>query len=763
MQEEKGECPENAISRGINVGVEGWIRDGRHGRWGRSLLVFVLAGAILSGAAIAQTAPPPPLTQLADLQKLARRDVTEPQEVRVQGVVSVLEEGWGRPLKAGEVPKYFYLDDGLGAIWAVIRFPSEDSIYSGSKEELQALRQGQAVEVEGVLSPGFFAPRLRVRRIKVLGESSLPTPIHPGPGDLRNGALRARRIQVRGVVQEMTPGTNGSLWAAKVETESGPAWVWVPKASGLGPDQLLDAEVRVTGAAVVLANWRREFLSMRIMPSTEADFVREKMPPKDPFSAEKLPLNHLDTYVPEGRPRHRRRVEGVVTYLSPEFLVLQDAGCAVRVGLNSEIPAGVEVGARVEASGFITVQRQQADLAGAVVRPIGVSVRVEPVSVTFEDVLADFTRLTFGQILRQPSGYEGLLVRIEGRVLSQQIRSDGVQALELDCGQWVTTAFLRGPRASIPIDARIQATGVAELRWVIEPRFPRPTRLDLLVRSPGDLSVLEQPSWWTLARVRTAVWVLLGSALAVLAWGFALRRRVRQKTKELAEAVRERRDAAIEFSAAFRERSRLAANLHDTVLQAVTGLSLQIKAGEMRAHQAGDSEMQRTLGVAWKMAQSCQEDLRNSVWALNALPMREATLSEALEKLGQQTLLSHGIPVEVIQGESLPSVADFVAGNLLLLVQEAIHNAVKHARPTRIRVRVEAGDSGRILSIRVEDDGSGFDYEGGAGSRPGHFGISGMQGRAQRLKGKISIQSRLGAGTTVLIEVPLHEYDGALV
>jgi signal transduction histidine kinase len=227
--------------------------------------------------------------------------------------------------------------------------------------------------------------------------------------------------------------------------------------------------------------------------------------------------------------------------------------------------------------------------------------------------------------------------------------------------------------------------------------------------------------------------------------------------------VRERRDAAIEFGAAFRERSRLAANLHDTVLQAVTGLSLQIKAGEMRAHQAGDSEMQRTLGVAWKMAQSCQEDLRNSVWALNALPMREATLSEALEKLGQQTLLSHGIPVEVILGESLPSVADFVAGNLLLLVQEAIHNAVKHARPTRIRVLVEAGDSDRILSIRVEDDGSGFDYEGGAGSRPGHFGISGMQGRAQRLKGKISIQSRVGAGTTVLIEVPLHEYDGALV
>jgi signal transduction histidine kinase len=703
------------------------------------------------------------VTPLAEIQKLTRRDVLETPEVCVRGVISVLEEGWAKPIGTSDVPKYFYLDDGAGAIWVVIQSRSEGSIFLGSDAELQNLRQGQEVEIEGVLSPGSFAPRLRPKRIRLLGEVPLPDPIQPRPGELNNGALRARRIQVAGVVQQVTEDSAKKVWAVKVETDSGLVWVWVPWSSGLGPEELLDAEVRVTGAAVVLSNWRGEFLGMRVMPSQASDFVCVNRPSKDPFSAEKLPLDQLDVYVPGGRPRHRRRVEGTVTYLCPEFLILQDAGCAVRVGLNAEVMSGLEIGSRVEASGFITVQRQQADLAGAVVRRLGVSPPVEPVPVRFEEILADFNRLVAGQPRKQPAGYEGLLVQLEGRVVSQQIRPDGIQALELDCGQSFTTAFLQRAHDSIPLETRIRATGVAELRWVSEPRFPRPVRLDLLVGSASDLEIKERPSWWTLGRVRTAVWVLLASAVAGLGWAVTLRRRIRQKTKELAQAVRDRRDAAIEFGAAFRERSRLAANLHDTILQAVTGLSLQIKAGQMRARQAGDVEMEGALGLAWKMAQSCQDDLRNSVWALNALPMREATLSQAFEKLGSQTKLSYGVPVEVIQDPELPGVADFVAGNLLLLVQEAIHNAVKHAAPKQIRVRVQSVDGGRKLRIGVEDDGMGFDVENGAGERPGHFGISGMRTRAQRLKGNLTIESRVGAGTRVLIEVPVHEYDRELV
>ena len=96
----------------------------------------------------------------------------------------------------------------------------------------------------------------------------------------------------------------------------------------------------------------------------------------------------------------------------------------------------------------------------------------------------------------------------------------------------------------------------------------------------------------------------------------------RQGHGKLAQEIRGRRDAAIEFEAALQERSRLAANLHDTVLQTVTGLGLQIRACGLKAEQLDTPSLVEPLNMAWKIAQRSQEDLRNAVWALNALPVK---------------------------------------------------------------------------------------------------------------------------------------------
>lgn len=561
------------------------------------------------------------------------------------------------------------------------------------------------------------------------------------------------------MVQEVSQAVTRSQWVISVETGRGKFHVWLPKEDLYEPTRLLDAEVQITGAAVVLPNWRGELINLRLMPGRKGDVVILAPPPVDPFSAEKLPLDQLGGYTPGGRPNRRRRIEGTVTYASDSFLVLQDGACGVRVNLNAALRTDVQVGDRVEAAGFIDFGRNLADLSGAVVRKLGAGTPPTPVPVTMAGITREFKSLQMGYVPALRAGYDGMLVEATGRLLSRQSRGDGVQTLELDCGDLISMATLEGAPLQAPVGSQLRLTGVAALQYRHTTQASEPVRLDLLLRDAADVSVLFTPPWWTPERSRAALLGVLAMALAASAWAVALRRTVKKRTRQLAEEIRGRRDAAIEFEAALKERSRLAANLHDTVLQTVTGLGLQIKASEIKAAELEESALASALGLAWRMAHRCQEDLRDSVWALNALPLKERDITEAIRKLALQTTRGHRVPVHVDAGENLPVLADFVAGNLLLIVQEAIHNAIKHGVPDTIRVSLASVDSGARLAVTIHDNGSGFRPGSAPGTDTGHFGLEGMRGRAERLEGKLEIESAPGRGATLRVEVPVHSFD----
>ena len=107
------------------------------------------------------------------------------------------------------------------------------------------------------------------------------------------------------------------------------------------------------------------------------------------------------------------------------------------------------------------------------------------------------------------------------------------------------------------------------------------------------------------------------------------------------------------------------------------------------------------------------------------------------------TFHASGTPVE------LPS---FVAGNLLLVVQEAIHNALRHAAPTQVDVEATFAADGS-LTVTVQDDGAGFLPGTEAGPAQGHFGLQGMRERLERLGGTLEIESAPEAGTTITAQV----------
>ena len=199
-----------------------------------------------------------------------------------------------------------------------------------------------------------------------------------------------------------------------------------------------------------------------------------------------------------------------------------------------------------------------------------------------------------------------------------------------------------------------------------------------------------------------------------------------------------------------------------------------------------DSATQRYLKTASRMVQGGQEDLRNVVSALHCLPLADQSFGESVERVVQrlqrtgtlnrnesesrngEDLSRLGskpddqVSIAVHCAKDLPKLADFIAGNLLLLIQEATRNAIKHSDANSIWITVKATDSGSRILITVEDDGHGFDNKTRPQPSDGHFGIETMKGRAERIGGSLTVDSELGKGTTITATAPLKPFDEAI-
>lgn len=152
-------------------------------------------------------------------------------------------------------------------------------------------------------------------------------------------------------------------------------------------------------------------------------------------------------------------------------------------------------------------------------------------------------------------------------------------------------------------------------------------------------------------------------------------------------------------------------------------------------------------------------ELRESVWALRSFPLKGQTFPEAIESLATHLGAGHPTRIAVrIEGDSL-AVSDFVAGNLLLVIQEAIHNALQHGQPSSIEIAVAFDAASDVIDVTVRDDGSGFVPGTEAGPLQGHFGLQGMRERIEKLGGSIEIESDRDRGTTIRARVGNRPYD----
>jgi signal transduction histidine kinase len=209
-----------------------------------------------------------------------------------------------------------------------------------------------------------------------------------------------------------------------------------------------------------------------------------------------------------------------------------------------------------------------------------------------------------------------------------------------------------------------------------------------------------------------------------------------------------------QFAATLAERTRLSREIHDTMLQSLVGVALQVQA-VARSCGPHASEQQSRLVALRRQVEAYIRDARQAILDLRSPMLERGGLAGALVEIGRRTA---DPPTRVeVSADEIGHLSPAIEGELLRIGQEAITNAARHAGATRIHVVLQQ-ESGQ-LRLRVTDNGRGFDVQEMLSSGAGHYGLAGMQERAGRMRGHLTITSS-EAGTVVEALVP-HAGPGA--
>jgi ligand-binding sensor domain-containing protein/signal transduction histidine kinase len=207
------------------------------------------------------------------------------------------------------------------------------------------------------------------------------------------------------------------------------------------------------------------------------------------------------------------------------------------------------------------------------------------------------------------------------------------------------------------------------------------------------------------------------------------------------------------FGAVLEERTRIARELHDTLAQGLAVVGIQLEALAVHLPSAG-GEARHHLEHARRQIRASLVDARQSLWDLRSGRFEAWDLREALDALAQEVTATGVVGAHVHCEASPRGLLPGVKRHLLRIAQEAVSNALKHARAKRVEITLERG-AGHVR-LSVADDGAGFDPEAASAAR---FGLAGMRERARLMKATLKIERRAEGGTEVSVCLPLSK-DG---
>jgi signal transduction histidine kinase len=674
-------------------------------------LVAVYAGAGLLAARGDEIAPAPVLTQVADIFQVPRDTDKLSFPVEIDGVVifTALEGS------------SFFIHDGQMGIHVSQR--------SGPKFKI-----GDRVRVIGDTRRGRYAPSVIPREILLLGEGVFPSSRPASFNQMASGSMDSQWVEIEGVVCSVSVSSANGYVMLDVTGDGGRLRIVVGAALPSEPERLLDCEVRLRGVATGRFNKHGQMVEPMLLVPGNSWVTVTRAGPADPFALPVRTVSRLMEFSLDRQPQHRVKVQGVVTRrISDTIFFLRDEGHGLKVETRN--PVTLQSGDRIEAAGFPVIAKDEVVIQNAVQRIIAAGAPPAPVR-------SDLPTLLNGSRASD-------LVSIKARLVDWVADGSSI-TLILEAGNRLFKGLLQRPAGSVwtvpEKDSLVNATGICVISELEDHWSYQPRSFLLLMAAPEDLRVLQSPPWWTAARLWRALWLTLALLAAGAGWVWALQRQVQRKRSLIEHQA--------SHAAVLEERSRIARDLHDTLEQGLTGVSLQLKAV--------DTDMNADPQRAHARLQSARDMLRQSrAIAHNAI--RELRV-EAVGLEHKSFLVSLGEAVEMwnksgalavrmhVTGDSRP-LPGTIEHHLIGIGTEAMTNAVKHGRAGSVRIEVSFGAA--LVTLRITDDGHGFDPATVSSAAEGCFGLVGMRERVAEMAARITVQSRPGDGTTILVEVPL--------
>lgn len=530
----------------------------------------------------------PLLTNVKEVQSLKREQAGLHYPVRIRGVVTS---------RLSSISS-FVLQDATHGIF----------VHGPSAAGLKLPAVGDYCEVEGISEVGDFAPVITASKVVNLGSGCLPEPMHPTRDQLFNGTVDSQYAELQGIVTRIHPdGLTLLTLGGKLKIE------YFTSQEVLRP--LENALIRLRGCLYSLWDNQTHQVRIGVVRIRDARINIDDPAPLDPFTAPLKTAQELLLFDAEASAFKRVKVQGQIVHRRAGEFYLMEGTNGIRF-LPRDNHA-FKVGERVEVVGFPELGGASPTLREAVVRKLGPA------------ALPTALRLTSDTLLR--ADHDSTLVQIESRLIS--LRSNETdQVLEMQAGPRTYLARLHtnfGSVPKMPLGSKLNLTGVFAGLGGDRAEGREIDSFELLLNSPADIQILEQPSWWTPQRTLMALGTLLGILILAIAWITGLRRQVEQRTRELKGEIAEHELTEAKLAAEIAERKQTQCELEEKKI------SLEKEIEERKRMEAEVEQVHKKLVDASHqagMAEVATSVLHNVGNVLNSVNVSATVVAQRLQR-----------------------------------------------------------------------------------------------------------------------------------